>query len=274
MVGRAGCCAVDVPMQLSRPAPARRPARRGLALALVALAALAASGCVSTEFDVAPLEHAGEVAVVRGHRAADVAEVARLAAELDPLVRAIVRPRAPERPRIVVQVECRERCCDAATTTARAGFAGLRTSRYIVLRVRDPGARRFLLAHELVHWYADWAWDHLPIAVEEGLADLVASRLNPTFGAQRRAFLEGLGPLTATDTRALLQVERGAEHGLPDRARERLYLAGARVAERLGIERLREWCEAAEAGGPAPIPAARFLADPATAALGLAAGGP
>ena len=231
---------------------------RSLLRAFAMAPLLAAGSCITTEFDAAPMELQTTVAVVRGHREQDVRELQALAQELDPLVRALVRPRRPEQPRIVVQSAGAVCCADACTTTVPVGLLGLRRSRFIVIRDDAPGARRFLLAHELAHWYADWAWDYLPLAIEEGLADAVAMRLAPEFGAGRMAFLAGLGPLSATDVRELLRVERGDEYRLAPRAHEQLYLAGRQVVEALGVDQLRSWCDAAHAGDRARIPLAWF----------------
>jgi len=134
---------------------------------------------------------------------------------------------------------------------------------FIAIRIDGSGPRRFLLAHELVHWYADWAWDHLPIAVEEGMADLVAAQLSPELGALRRVMLMHHKP-TVPDIRRMLEVERGTERGLDWRSREMLYLVGRQVAERIGIDRLRSWCLTAEATGSGHIPL-EWLLDPSAA---------
>jgi hypothetical protein len=84
-------------------------------------------------------------------------------------------------------------------------------------------------------------------------------RLDPEFGASRVAFLAGLGPLSPTDVRDLLGVERGDECRLTPRAREQLYLAGRQVVDALGIDRLRRWCDAAHDGTRTRIPLAWFV---------------
>lgn len=205
---------------------------------------LVASACVTSQFDDAPLDLQTTVAVVRAHREQDLQVIQALVEDLDPRVRAIIRPRRSEPPRIVVQPPGANCSADACTITMRHDLLGMRNSRFIVLRADAPCALRFLLAHELVHWYADWAWDCLPIAIEEGLADTVACRLDPEFGARRMAFLAGFSPLSAADVDRLLRVERGHEHRLPCREREQLYLVGRQIVDALGVDQLRSRCDA------------------------------
>lgn len=225
--------------------------------AFAQLAALSCAGCVVSEFDQAPIEVTCAVGVIRGHNQADVEQLARLAERLDPQVAEIIRPRLAEPVRIVLVPPRDDQPSEATCVTT--GTTGAWRRQFIAIRTAS-GAASYLLAHELVHWHADWAWDHLPIAIEEGLAELVASNLIVEQGAVRDAFLSRFGELPSQDVQRLLEVDRGTERGLDLRSRQMLYWVGKNAARRIGVERLRLWCEQAAADGSGPLPAERFIA--------------
>ncbi len=233
------------------------PASRHPTVGIVLLALLAGAGCVSNEFDEAPIELACAVGIVRGHTQADVEQVARLAEKLDPLVKALVRPRQAAPLRIVV-VPPHPRQPAEATCVFESGSHDVWVRSHIAIRTEPELARSYLLAHELVHWHADWAWDHLPIAVEEGMAELVAGQLHREQGAVRDALLGSLGKHVERDVQRMLEVERGTERSLDLRSHQMLYWVGKKVAKRIGVDRLRSWCEQAKADGLGQLPLDRF----------------
>ena len=240
-------------------------------MGIVLLVLLAGAGCVANEFDEAPIELACAVGVVRGHTWADVEQVAKLAEQLDPLVQAMVRPRETVPLRIVV-VPPHPSQPSESTCVFESDAHGTWVRRFIAIRTEPELARSYLLAHELVHWHADWAWDHLPIAVEEGMAELVAGQLLREQGAVRDAFLGALGKRLEGDSLRMLEVERGTERLLDVHSRQMLYWVGKSVAKRIGIDRLRSWCEKAKADGLGQLPLERFRAPPHESAPGESTG--
>lgn len=120
--------------------------------------------------------------------------------------------------------------------------------------VQDP-MLRWMLAHEGVHALIPDDLKMLPAAVQEGLADYVASQIDPTVGAMRVGQLQrtldsgirnrwGLAP---TDAFAL-SMDAIFEMHDPFRA-QFVYALGYAVVERLGLERLRALCQEARAQG-------------------------
>lgn len=114
---------------------------------------------------------------------------------------------------------------------------------------------RWMLAHEIVHVLIPEDLQLLPIGLQEGLADYVASQIAPEFGAERAKQLQdtlesgyrtGLG-LTPSEAFALskqglLDIRDPAQHQL-------VYALGYAVVSRIGIERLRQFCREAQVEG-------------------------
>lgn len=150
-----------------------------------------------------------------------------------------------------------------------------------------PEARRFLLAHELVHWRADDTWQRLPYVLQEGLGDWAAMRVDPIQGTRRRAehalfiaTLSGGGMALAElgaelpdprerrwRLRAQVDPDRTpALASLLERSDEELaslqaepggaaiYAAGWLYVERIGPERLRALCRRAVREDRASVP--------------------
>lgn len=223
--------------------PHFRPMRAVLTLALLAL-----TSCASTEFDRAPMTCETGFGTVRGFAAEDVEEVGRLVRDLAPRVLEILRPEHAEPVRVVVLDTPADPSAKAFTHEfVREGHL---VDRFIVVGSEGRHLRAFLVAHECVHWWADGPWDRLPLALEEGLADLIACQLDP---AGREAKLYDLAhvPPAASfeEIEAALCVTRETWAGLTAAERDRAYWVGYVVASRLGVEGLRELAEQAEVTG-------------------------
>jgi len=114
---------------------------------------------------------------------------------------------------------------------------------------------RFLVAHELVHWYMQGVWEHLPHAVEEGLADYIALQLVPEAREQRLAeHAETLANMTPERREKALEVSERTWATTPREVRSDAYAVGFEIVERFGIEGLRELCERAQREGRERVP--------------------
>lgn len=169
--------------------------------------------------------------------------------------------------------------------TITDGVPELRRTRCVELDVgREFVWERFILAHEFVHVWLAPLWNPLPQILEEGLADEVAASVDPQAGTCRRLLcglrLESWAGirhpfLRERDGRtqpATLRVGR-VHSGLPSLAQMLeldgtsylalgarsdqmlLYAAGYALDEQLGLARLRELCERANARGLGQMPA-------------------
>jgi len=125
---------------------------------------------------------------------------------------------------------------------------------------------RFVIAHELVHWYAAGSWNLLPHLVEEGLATTIALRLAPERSDLRRIAyhwyvrwaLEGRTPPFDLDfafslTGASWETLEGDPRVMS------LYGLGLVVAEWIGVDRLHQMCLDAQRHGLARVPTGELL---------------
>lgn len=251
---------------------------RSLPLALLALAA----GCAANP-------HAGLEAVaqrglftVHARDAATAERVLAVCEEIAPhvLASAVIGPACPVE---IYAVPVAEQYGLGRTITD--GVPELRRTRRVELDVgREFVWERFILAHELVHVWLALAWNPLPQILEEGLADEVAASADPLAGTCRRLLcglrLESWAGIRhpfllvrdGQERQATLRVGR-AHSGLPSLARMLeldgtsyvalgaqtdemlLYAAGYALDEQLGLARLRELCERANARGLRQMPA-------------------
>lgn len=234
--------------------PRFRSMRQVLSLTLLALAS-----CASTEFDRAPMTCETGSGTVRGSDAEDVAEVGRLVQELAPRVCEILRPERPELVRVVVLESAADPYAKAYTHEfVREGRI---VDRFIVVGSESKHLRAFIVAHELVHWFSDGAWDRLPLALEEGLADLVACQLDRAGREAKLYDLARVPPAEGFDEiEAALCVSRESWAGLTPAERDRAYWVGAIVVQRIGVEGLRGLCEQAAAEGSPLVSTGRVLA--------------
>lgn len=223
--------------------PHLRPMRAVLTIVLLALAS-----CASTEFDRAPLTCDTGFGTVRGFAAEDVEEVGRLVRDLAPRVQEILRPERAEPVRVVVLDTPADP--NAKAFTHEFVREGHLVDRFIVVGSEGRHLRAFLVAHECAHWLADGPWDRLPLALEEGLADLIACQLDPV-GREAKLYDLGRVPPAASfeEIEAALRVTRETWAGLTAAERERAYWVGYVVASRLGVDGLRELAELAVAEG-------------------------
>ncbi len=233
--------------------PHFRPMRAVLTLALLALAS-----CASTEFDRAPMTCETGFGTVRGFTPEDVEEVGRLVRELAPRVQEILRPEHAEPARVVVLDVPADP--NAKAFTHEFVRDGHLVDRFIVVGSEGRHLRAFLVAHECVHWWADGPWDRLPLALEEGLADLIACQLDPVGREAKLYDLAHVPPATSfEEIEAALRVTRETWAGLSTAERERAYWVGYVVASRLGVEGLRELAEQAAGDGVRMVPPERVL---------------
>ena len=98
---------------------------------------------------------------------------------------------------------------------------------------------RFVLHHELVHWYAEGTWvDALPHVLEEGVADYLTCEHFLAVAA-RAAEIERAGP-QEIGLGELVEIDR-ADWLKFSRAEAKLYYRTAfELVRRIGLERLRE----------------------------------
>jgi hypothetical protein len=216
--------------------------------AVLTIALLALASCASTDFDRAPMTCESEFGTVRGFAAEDVEEVASLVRDLSPRVQEILRPEHAEPVRVVV--------LDTPTDPSAKAYThefvrdGRIVDRFIVVGSEVRHLRAFLVAHECVHWFADGPWDRLPLALEEGLADLIASQLDP-IGREAKLYDLAHVPPAASfeEIEAALRVTRETWAGLTAAEHERAYWVGYVVASRIGVGGLRELAEQSEVDG-------------------------
>lgn len=225
---------------------------------VLSLALLALTSCASSAFDRAPMTCETGSGTVRGFDREEVAEVGRLVSELCPRIDQILRPERTEPVRLVVLDTAADPYAKAYTHEfVREGRI---VDRFIVVGSEAKYLRGFIVAHELVHWSADGAWDRLPLVLEEGLADLIASQLDPI---GREAKLYDLARVPAAENfgeiEAALGVSRETWAALVPAERYRAYWVGYIVTNRIGVEGLRELCAEAEAEGLRTVPIERVL---------------
>lgn len=226
---------------------------------VIALGLLVLASCASSAFDRAPMTCETGSGTVRGYAVDDVAEVGRLVQNLSPQVREILRPQQPEPVRLVVMRSSVDSFAKAYTKESVRD--GRTVERVIVVGSESPHLRGFMVAHELVHWYAGGVWDRLPLALEEGLADLIACQLD---AVGREAKLYDIAQVPAatsfTEIESALRVSRESWASLTPGERNRCYWVGFLLARRIGVKGLRELCDRAAAEGSSFVSPERVLA--------------
>jgi len=204
-------------------------------------------GCQSNVFEVdrPPIERSAREGQVCAWSDADAD---RVAAELDRLTPAV---------RALKAVECERPLVIVTHETLLGDVDGMATSEVIFLGPDSRMFERFVLAHELAHYYRDDVWRLLPHAVEEGLADLVAEELEPNQGSF--VLLPRLTNIPLTIDRALLVSVLSAEHSLVDPPEQTIDMQsraiGFVVAIALGLDELRKLCERVRDEGLEQMPA-------------------
>ena len=215
-------------------------------LTLTVLLQLAVASCNSTPM----FEHRTPAGVARANDPNDARMLAMVGNLFTPEVCTKLRV-APEPPFVIHYVSGSE----------SLGLAVRRDGDRIVERrivigeaaLRDQA--RFSVAHELVHWYASAPWEHLPHAVEEGLADYIAVHIAPEFRDERVAELERrLSSITPERREQALDVSERTWATTPRDVRSDAYAVGFEIVQRLGIEGLRELCECAQREGRERVP--------------------
>ncbi|HUR28794.1 MAG TPA: hypothetical protein VM509_11450 [Planctomycetota bacterium] len=126
--------------------------------------------------------------------------------------------------------------------------------------IGDVGARRqmrFLIGHELVHWYARGVWDRLPHAVEEGLADELGLRFSEDLRLLRGTELAvALASVTPERRARVLAVNERSWKSASAELRFDAYAVGFEMVQRIGVDGLRALCERAEDEGLERVPVA------------------
>jgi len=211
------------------------------------------SGCQTYAFEVdrPPIERSAREGLVCAWSEADAERVAGELDRLVPLVRALKG------------VECDPPLVILTREELMGGLDGLATDDLILLGPGWQGVERFVLAHELSHYFRDDVWGALPYAVEEGLADLVAEGIEPDqasfvlFPRLTNIPLKIDRPLLE----GLLSLKRSLEAPLDETTDSQSRAIGFVVAIELGIEELRRLCVRARAEGLDQVPPDWILAE-------------
>jgi len=205
---------------------------------------LLSPGCRSATFEFPPFERRGIESHVRAHTEVDAERVAALGDRLIPQVRhikGVVRS-------VPLVVLCREELPE--------NFAAACGESMVFLGPHSRRKEASSLAHELSHWFRDETWERLPHALEEGLAEYVASLVVPVESSiHMQAFVVALpedigveGFRSACEATFEAQADRTFEEEL------RIRSIGLAVASAIGVEPLRGLCERAAQEGFAKIP--------------------
>ena len=228
----------------------RHPAMRSIALVTAALLA----ACQSNEFKRAPLSMTAPFGEVRGYSWGKIGETAELAVDLAPQVQAVIRPVQADPLRIVIVQGRPKGSSDAFTMKTYDDRTNALLSKYIVLGSTSRRVNRFMLAHELVHWYADGVWCRLPLALEEGLGYCIAIQFepdSPAFNPQAVARL--VARLRDWKIEAAFDWPRQEDDSISEDQNVVNRLAGLAIVERIGVEGLRTMCANAEREGRATL---------------------
>jgi len=133
---------------------------------------------------------------------------------------------------------------DLSSTTETRG--GSTSSEGITLFERSLPWLSGVLAHEAVHWLLHWQdsyWNTLPIAIEEGLAQLAFHKYSDTEPPLEEATLDAVSVLSIShEEYNCLQDKRPATY------------TGALIAQRVGVDRLRRLAMRAREAGETAIP--------------------
>ena len=109
-----------------------------------------------------------------------------------------------------------------------------------------PDANLYVLAHELTHLHAGGVWKALPHVMEEGLADLVASKCYPGCVPTqwfRESITEALDKdPSLIDLQSISGVDAKRWKGMRAFERSAMYAVGYMLAANIGVEQLREMC--------------------------------
>lgn len=215
------------------------------ARALIPLALLAAS-CSSLRLEMPPIERSGPESHVRAWNAADADRVAAAMERLVPRVRewkGVVKPT----PLVILSREHLPGLAVAAKTPT-----------FLVLDPDSLAEEGWHLAHELTHWYGDATWDRLPYALDEGLADHVASIVEPVQGAKELELRYFHTPEVLDRESFQLACAPRSEDPIErplDETDVRQRAIGLAAVSAIGIPALRALCERAGREGLDMVPA-------------------
>lgn len=135
--------------------------------------------------------------------------------------------------------------------------SGARVLERFILLAKEPEEdyQGFVIAHELVHWYATAPWDRLPHTVEEGLADYLSVELAPELRDHVTTQHDWtLATLTRERRERAFVVDARDWPKTASSARSDAYSIGFEICRRLGVQGLRALCERAEREGYSFVP--------------------
>lgn len=232
----------------------RSPAQPALswihAMCSRALLVVLLSSCSTIQFRIPPACVQSREAIVFAPSAPEAERLARQFEDVAPRVRSAlgITQSSPAKVALV----------DAAELP---NAKGMNSGGWILIARNYTKIERLVIAHELVHWYLDGVWNRLPGVMAEGLADCIASGIDPVnSGVLLLARSEELPKVVLTDPVAVLSISysgwrRHAEFD-PDTT---LPSIGYFIAMRIGVEGLRALCVQAEKEGRIMVPASWLL---------------
>jgi hypothetical protein len=194
--------------------------------------------------EIPPVVRTGVDSYVRAWNVADAERVASSAERLVPAVRAIKQV-AKSAPLVIV-----------SRWTLPDNMLAAHLPLGVVLGLSSRSLEDFCLAHELSHWFGDETWQRLPYALEEGLAEQVATLVVPPRSSKHLYSLsfvvpeeEGIEGFRAACA-AISEDRTNREH--IEELRVRAF--GFAAASAIGVEGLRALCERAEREGFDKVP--------------------
>ncbi len=202
------------------------------------------AGCRSATIEIPPIARSGPESYVRAWNAVDADRVAEAMERLVPSVRAIKQVAKPA-PLVIL---CRE--------GQPLGALGGQTPVFVFLGADSRSREDLVLAHELSHWFGDETWDRLPHALEEGLAEHVASLVvTPVRSSNFQDYLFRMPEHVGTKEFRAACAATFDVHADWDRAEEiRTRVIGFVAATAIGVDGLRRLCERAEREGFEKVP--------------------
>lgn len=217
-----------------------------------AILALAVASCAATP---PRHEHRAPEGTVRSFDPEGARQVSSLAQELAPGVRGRLGV-ASDAPFEIWHVRRPLGRIDAGLVVERDRRGAPTAMRVEIGEEAYRALPRYVVAHELVHWYMRGTiWDRLPLVVEEGIAEFVAMDLDPESAASRKGQLVARLANLDPDGRAqAMGARRGAWSRRPRGEGSAIYAVGHDLVQRLGLEALRAMGERARSESLDEVP--------------------
>lgn len=219
-------------------------------LRLQLVLAVTLCSCSTIRFRIPPVCIETPEAVIYAPSIADAERLAREFNDVAPRVRSILGDTRVKRAKVAL-----------VDKSLLDGPQGMNWGSWIFITNGCGDFERMFVAHELVHWYVSGVWTCLPGVMEEGLADRIATDLDPaSAGAVARTRLKQLRDPVVTDPAVALKISRSEW----DRAEDfdphtTLASIGYFITMRVGVDRLRALCVRACESGHTIIPARWLL---------------